>query len=225
MTLCLRFFALVLIVMPTSAFGEWRILSGYETGTERPSESRRFRLQGGSLGLSWSSTHWTVGGFTRFVRLTPQSTSTEAVPTNQVFASIVSGYRLHWLSLVGGVGLKYQTDSEPVWKPALGALIGPRDFIWLEAGYLDGYAAIPSHFRVGMGGRLKTVRYFGGWSQTESNRGVTAHLDLPVEGPVYFAIAAIINPEKASRYMVLASSLIIRLDTYGPHDSHTISHW
>ena len=45
MTLWLRIVALFLIGMPTSAFGEWRILTGYETGTERPSESRRFRLQ------------------------------------------------------------------------------------------------------------------------------------------------------------------------------------
>ena len=99
-----------------------------------------------------------MGGFTRFVRLTPQAAPTEAVRTHHVVASIVSGYRRHWLSLVGGVGLKYQTESKPVWRPAFGALIGPRDGIWLEAGYLDGYAAIPAHFRVGLGGRLKTVR-------------------------------------------------------------------
>ena len=144
---------------------------------------------------------------------------------NDTVMSLVAGYRVRWGSIVGGLAARHQTDMDLEWRPAVGLNIGPRNIAWLDVGYYDGQAVIPALFRLGLGGRIGRTRMFLGWSRTDSNTGAAVQLELPVEGPVFFSIATVIDPSNPSRYLILASSIILRLDEPPQGTLSEISHW
>ena len=220
------FVCLSLVLMPSSVFAEWRILAVYETGTKRSAPSTRYRLHGGALSLHWSSSRWTVGGHTQFrTRVMQESSSMQDDDGSDTVVSLVAGYRVRWWSIMGGLAARHQTDMELGWRPAVGFNIGPRNIAWLNVGYYDGQAVIPALFRLGIGGRIGRTRMFVGWSSTDRDAGASVQLELPIEGPVFFSIATVVDPTKPSQYLVLASSIILRLDESPQAKFGEISHW